>query len=116
MTNTQYAALKIKDAIADRLRREMGSRPNVDTDNPDFKIHAHFSGGRCILSLDASGDSLHERGYRVASASAPLKETLAATLLELSGWDCQTPLLDPLCGSGTIVIEAALKALAATGN
>jgi putative N6-adenine-specific DNA methylase len=109
--NTQFMALKIKDAICDRMRREMGARPNVDTFTPQFRIHAHFTGGRCSLSLDSSGTSLHERGYRIAQVPATLKETLAAGLLQLSGYDGSQPLWDPMCGSGTIVVEAALLAL-----
>ncbi len=110
ITHTQYAALKVKDAIVDRLRQEQGARPNVDTQNPDFRLHAHFAAGRCTLSLDASGGSLHERGYRLETTEAPLRETLAASILELLDWDGATPLYDPLCGSGTLVIEAAMRA------
>jgi putative N6-adenine-specific DNA methylase len=106
-----FAALKIKDAIVDRCRREQGARPNVDREHPDLLVHAHFAGGRCALSLDAVGSSLHERGYRTESAPAPLKETLAAAILELTGWDGTTPVYDPMCGSGTLVVEAALRAL-----
>lgn len=109
--NTQFLALKIKDAICDRMRREVGARPNVDTFQPHFRIHAHFSGGRCSLSLDSSGTSLHERGYRTAQVPATLKETLAAGLLQLAGYDGSRPLWDPMCGSGTIPVEAALIAL-----
>jgi putative N6-adenine-specific DNA methylase len=109
--HSMFAALKIKDAIVDRLRREQGARPNVDRDNPDVIVHAHFAEGRCSLSLDAVGSSLHERGYRSQSVAAPLKETLAAAIIELIGWDGNTPFYDPMCGSGTLVIEAALKAL-----
>jgi putative N6-adenine-specific DNA methylase len=109
--NSMYAALKVKDAIADRLRREQGQRPNVDKEFPDILVHAHFAEGRCILSLDATGSSLHERGYRGYGAPAPLKETLAAAIIELTGWDGHVPLFDPMCGSGTLVIEAALKAM-----
>ncbi|MGQ0633910.1 MAG: THUMP domain-containing class I SAM-dependent RNA methyltransferase [Planctomycetaceae bacterium] len=109
--NSMFAALKIKDAICDRLRRERGARPNVDRKNPDLLVHAHFAGGRCTLSLDAVGVSLHERGYREQPTAAPLKETLAAAIVELTGWDGAGPLYDPFCGSGTLLIEAALKAL-----
>lgn len=109
--HSMFAALKIKDAIVDRLRREQGARPDVDRENPDIIVHAHFAEGRCSLSLDAIGSSLHERGYRGQSAAAPLKETLAAAIIELIGWDGSTPFYDPMCGSGTLVIEAALKAL-----
>lgn len=111
LTHSHYAGLKIKDAIVDRLRTKFGSRPNVDTVNPDVRINAYFSGGKCTLSLDASGSSLHERGYRVEGAKAPLKENLAAAIIELSGWDPATPFIDPMCGSGTLPLEAALKAL-----
>jgi putative N6-adenine-specific DNA methylase len=109
--NSMFAALKIKDAICDRLRRERGARPNVDREYPDVPIHAHFAGGRCTLSLDAVGASLHERGYRAETTQAPLKETLAAAIIELTGWVGDQPLYDPFCGSGTLLIEAALKAL-----
>lgn len=111
LNHSRYAALKIKDAIVDQLRMKQGARPNVDTDQPDLQVVAYLQGGRCILSLDASGASLHERGYRLKGAKAPLKETLAAALIELSGWDIQTPFIDPMCGSGTLALEAALKAL-----
>jgi putative N6-adenine-specific DNA methylase len=109
--NSMYAALKVKDAIVDRLRREQGARPNVDKEYPDILVHAHFSAGRCILSLDATGTSLHERGYRTRAAQAPLKETLAAAIVDFTQWDGQAPFFDPMCGSGTLVIEAALKAM-----
>jgi putative N6-adenine-specific DNA methylase len=111
INHTMFAALKIKDAIVDRLRREQGARPNVDKDNPDILVHAHFAGGRCTLSLDATGSSLHERGYRVRTTNAPLKETLAAAIIDLTAWDARAPLFDPMCGSGTLVIEAAMKAM-----
>jgi putative N6-adenine-specific DNA methylase len=109
--HSMFAALKIKDAIVDRLRREQGARPNVDNEHPDIVVHAHFAGGRCTLSLDATGPSLHERGYRIRTTAAPLKETLAAAIIDLTGWDGRAPFFDPMCGSGTLVIEAALKAL-----
>lgn len=110
INHTQFAALKIKDAIVDRLRKEQGTRPNVDVDHPTLSVQAHFDRGRCTLSLDSSGKSLHERGYRSDAAIAPLKETLAAAIIELTGWDGRSPLIDPMCGSGTLVIEAAMKA------
>jgi putative N6-adenine-specific DNA methylase len=109
ITHTQFAALKIKDAIVDRLRKEQGARPDVDVANPRFSVQAHFDRGRCTISLDSSGRSLHERGYRSDAAVAPLKETLAAAIIQLTGWDGHSPLVDPMCGSGTLVIEAALK-------
>lgn len=111
INHSMFAALKIKDAIVDRLRREQGVRPNVDKENPDILVHAHFAGGRCTLSLDATGSSLHERGYRVITTAAPLKETLAAAIIDLTGWDGRAPFFDPMCGSGTLVIEAAMKAM-----
>jgi putative N6-adenine-specific DNA methylase len=106
-----FAALKIKDAIADEMRKLTGARPDVDTKDPDVRVHAYFHGNRCTISLDSSGRSLHERGYRVKDTAAPLKEALAAAIIGLSGWDGKTPFVDPMCGSGTLVIEAALKAL-----
>ncbi|MBI5528701.1 MAG: RNA methyltransferase [Deltaproteobacteria bacterium] len=106
-----FAALKIKDAIADEMRKLTGARPDVDTKDPDVRVHAYLSGSRCTISLDSSGKSLHERGYRTKDTGAPLKEALAAAIVGLSGWDGETPLLDPMCGSGTLVIEAAMKAL-----
>ncbi|MFO1022363.1 MAG: THUMP domain-containing protein [Planctomycetales bacterium] len=108
--HSQFAALKIKDAIVDRLRREQGARPNIDPHDPDIHILAHFAKGRCLLSIDSTGTSLHERGYRLKSTEAPMRETLAAAIVRLSGWDRTSPLLDPMCGSGTLVIEAALWA------
>ncbi len=112
--NTMFAALKIKDAICDRLKNEQGARPDVDKENPDVVIQAHFAAGRCTLSLDATGPSLHERGYRAERGSggaAPLKETLAAAILQVTEWNGLVPLYDPMCGSGTLVIEAARMAL-----
>ncbi len=111
INHSMFAALKIKDAIVDRLRREQGVRPNVDKENPDILVHAHFAGGRCTLSLDATGSSLHERGYRIKTTTAPLKETLAAAIVDLTGWNSAVPFFDPMCGSGTLVIEAAMKAM-----
>lgn len=115
LMNTMFAAQKIKDAICDRLKNEQGARPNVDKEQPDVSIQAHFAGGRCTLSLDATGpSSLHERGYRSehgAGGAAPLKETLAAAMIQLTGWNGLVPFYDPMCGSGTLVIEAARMAM-----
>jgi len=108
--HSQFASLKIKDAIVDRLRQEQGERPNIDTENPDIRVDAHFSKGRCLLCLDSSGKSLNQRGYRLETVEAPLRETLAAAIIKLSGWDGTVPLMDPMCGSGTLVIEAAMLA------
>ncbi|MBI3558322.1 MAG: RNA methyltransferase [Deltaproteobacteria bacterium] len=111
LNNSRFAALKVKDAIVDQLRQKQGARPNVDAEQPDIQVVAYLHGGRCILSLDSSGVSLHERGYRLRDAGAPLKETLAAAIIELSGWDTATPFIDPMCGSGTLPLEAGLTAL-----
>lgn len=110
ITHSRYAALKVKDAVVDQLREKFGSRPSVDTANPDLRINLHLHRNRASLALDMSGDSLHKRGYRVGRVMAPLKETLAAGIVELTEWDCKTAFIDPMCGSGTIVIEAAMKA------
>ncbi len=111
LRNAQYAALKLKDAACDALRSSKGSRPNIDRRNPDVPVSLFVAGGQAVVSLDTSGDRLHKRGYRADAKEAPLKETLAAGLVLLSGWDRVSPFVDPMCGSGTIVIEAALIAL-----
>lgn len=108
--NSMFASLKVKDAIADHFRKKTGSRPNVDTQNPEIFIHAHISKNTCILSLDSSGESLHKRGYRSVQGKAPLSEVLAAGMILLSGWDGTTDFIDPMCGSGTLPIEAAMIA------
>jgi len=108
--NSMYASLKLKDAIADRFRYKFGERPNVDSDDPDVLINLHIGNGICTISLDSSGDSLHKRGYRTGRNDAPINEVLAAGLLRLSGWDRKSELIDPMCGSGTIAIEAAMLA------
>jgi len=110
LRNSQYSALKVKDAVADAMRRRRGARPNVDRMDPDLRINLYVNEGKASLSLDSSGDRLHRRGYRQDRGMAPLKETLAAGLILLSQWDRRSPLLDPMCGSGTILIEAALMA------
>lgn len=110
-THSHYVSLRTKDAIADRFRRNNnGRRPSVDTDNPDFRINVHIHGNSCDLLLDSSGASLHKRGYRAGNAEAPMSEVLAAGLILLSGWDRKSNFVDPMCGSGTLVIEAALIA------
>ncbi len=111
ITHSHYAALKIKDAIVDGFRESVGRRPNVDRRHPALQINAHIAKDRCILSLDASGDRLHLRGYRQQATDAPLRETLAAAIVGLVAWDNEGMFIDPMCGSGTIVIEAALKAI-----
>ncbi len=111
LNHTHFTALEIKNAIIDKQRKETGERSNIDTNNPDILINAHIEKNRCILSLDSSGNSLHKRGYRPAMGLAPLKETLAAALLEIAEWQPNIPFLDPLCGSGILPIEATLKSL-----
>ena len=112
ITHSQFAALRVKDAIADQFRKRFGKRPDVDTFNPDIRINLHVEGTAASLALDLSGDSLHRRGYRTGAGEAPLKESLAAAIVRLSGWPeraAEEPiLLDPMCGSGTLLIEAAL--------
>lgn len=108
--NSHFLRLRVKDAVVDRLREKRGTRPDVSIEDPDLTVYVHIREGKCFLYLDATGPSLHERGYRPPGAPAPLKETLAAGLVDLTGWDGSVPLADPLCGSGTILVEAALKA------
>ena len=111
ITHSHYAALKIKDAIVDEFRDRTGRRPNVDRHRPALQINAYIAKDRCILSLDTSGDRLHLRGYRQQATDAPLRETLAAAIVGLVAWDNEGMFIDPMCGSGTIVIEAGLKAM-----
>jgi putative N6-adenine-specific DNA methylase len=108
--NSMFASLKVKDAIADHFREKKGTRPNVDTQNPEIFIHVHINKNTCILSLDSSGESLHKRGYRASQGKAPLSEVLAAGMILLSGWNGETDFIDPMCGSGTLPIEAAMIA------
>ena len=108
--HSQYLALRTKDAICDRFREKTGQRPSVDVDLPTLRIFLHVHGDRCTVSLDSSGNSLHERGYREQTNLAPINEMLAAGLELLSGWDQRSPFVDPMCGSGTLVIEAAMLA------
>jgi putative N6-adenine-specific DNA methylase len=110
ITHSGYAALKVKDAVVDRLRERLGARPDVDTRDPDFRIVLHLSRGEAALSLDLAGEPLHRRGYRAVTTPAPLKETLAAAMLLLGGADPELPLVDPMAGSGTLAIEHALRA------
>lgn len=110
LNHSHYARLKAKDAIVDRLRDKTGDRPDVNTENPDVRVVLYIRDGVCTLNMDATGDPLHERGYRARQASAPLKETLAASILKFSGWQPGLPIVDPMCGSGTLLAEAALMA------
>jgi putative N6-adenine-specific DNA methylase len=107
--HSQYAALTIKDAIVDQFREKTGIRPNVETIEPDVWINLYLHANQATLSIDASGGSMHRRGYRVESVEAPMQETVAATMLALSEWDGATPLVDPMCGSGTILCEALMR-------
>ena len=109
-THSLYVSQKTKDAIADKFRETDGKRPNVDVKNPDLKINIHIHNDQCNVSLDSSGASLHHRGYRTATNIAPINEVLAAGLLLLSGWDGQCDFMDPMCGSGTMLSEAAMIA------
>ncbi len=109
--HSKFVALKVKDAIVDRFRDEFGERPSVDVNNPTVRISVHIFNDTCTISLDSSGDSLHKRGYRTASTTAPLNEALAAGMILLSGWDKESEFIDGMCGSGTIPIEATLIAL-----
>lgn len=108
--HSQFISQKTKDAIVDRFREKFGERPSVDFDNPALRIHLHISGNKCTLALDSSGDSLHKRGYRDKTNLAPINEVLAAGLVQLSGWNGKSTFLDPMCGSATILIEAAMFA------
>ncbi|MCD4731786.1 MAG: RNA methyltransferase, partial [Bacteroidales bacterium] len=110
ITHSKYLALKTKDAIVDQFRNKFGKRPNVNTENPDVSINVRVFKNEATISLDSSGESLHKRGYRVATGPAPMNEVLAASLVLLSGWNGKTNFIDPMCGSGTIPIEAALFA------
>ncbi|NKI33540.1 THUMP domain-containing class I SAM-dependent RNA methyltransferase [Croceivirga thetidis] len=108
--NSLFVALKAKDALVDRFRKERYQRPNVDTKNAQIRINVHLQDNECTISLDSSGNSLHLRGYKMATNIAPINEVLAAGLLLMSGWDGRTNFVDPMCGSGTFLIEAAMIA------
>lgn len=110
LTHSGFVALKTKDAVVDRIRERCGSRPSVDTASPDVRINVHLAKNVCTISLDSSGEPLDRRGYRLERTEAPLRETLAAAVVALTGWDGSLPLVDPMCGSGTIPVEAALLA------
>lgn len=109
-THSLYIAQKTKDAIVDKFRDTTGERPNVDLKFPDLKVNVHIDRNRCNISLDTSGDSLHKRGFKTATNIAPINEVLAAGMIMLSGWDGQSDFMDPMCGSGTILAEAAMIA------
>ncbi|MDT0691865.1 THUMP domain-containing protein [Salegentibacter sp. F188] len=109
-THSKYISLKTKDAIVDRFRDKFGKRPDVDLDFPTLRLNIHIEGNFCDVSFDSSGQSLHKRGYKTATNIAPINEVLAAGMLLQSGWNGQSDFLDPMCGSGTILIEAAMIA------
>lgn len=115
-THSGFVALKIKDALVDRLREKRGGRPDVDTRRPDVRVVAHLAGTRLSLSLDVAGAPLNQRGYRVRPTVAPLKETLAAAILRAVRYSGEEPLVDPMCGSGTFLIEAGLLAVRRAPN
>lgn len=109
-THSLYVSQKVKDAIVDKFRETHGRRPDVDIKSPDIRLNIHIQHNKCNVSLDTSGSSLHQRGYKTATNIAPINEVLAAGLLLLSGWDGRSDFLDPMCGSGTILVEAAMIA------
>ncbi|MBD2259269.1 THUMP domain-containing protein [Pseudanabaena sp. FACHB-2040] len=111
LNHTHFTALQVKNAIVDQQQAAFGERSSVDTEQPDVRINIHLEHDQCTVSLDSSGSSLHRRGYRPAVGAAPLKESLAAALIQLTGWQPDMPFFDPLCGSGTLPLEASLKAL-----
>ena len=108
--HSKFVSYKVKDAIVDQFREKTGKRPNISVANPDIRLNMHVAEDICTLSLDSSGESLHRRGYRQESVEAPLNEVLAAGMILLSGWQGDTDFIDPMCGSGTLLIEAALIA------
>ena len=108
--HSKYVALKAKDAIVDQFRDRTGERPSIDTEEPDLRLSIHIADTLCTLSLDSTGHSMGKRGYKRKQVFAPLSEVLAAGLVKLSNWDMKTDFIDPMCGSGTIPIEAALMA------
>ncbi|HZP92084.1 MAG TPA: THUMP domain-containing protein [Burkholderiales bacterium] len=111
LKSLDFVTLRIKDAVCDRFRAEQGRRPSVDTAHPDVRIHAFLTDRDFTLYLDTSGEALFKRGYRVDAGEAPLRENLAAGILRLTGWKPEQPLLDPMCGAGTFLVEAAQMAL-----
>ena len=109
-THSYYAALKTKDAIVDRFRRMFGQRPSINTENADYKFNLHINDNHVTLLMNSSGESLHKRGYRQGVGVAPINEVLAAGMIKLAGWNCDCNFMDPMCGSGTLLIEAAMMA------
>ncbi len=109
ITHSQFAALRLKDAIVDFFREASGKRPNIEKINPDVWINLHIESDQATISLDTSGGSLHRRGYRKESVEAPMQETVAAAIVRYSEWDGAKPIYDPMCGSGTLLCEALLR-------
>jgi putative N6-adenine-specific DNA methylase len=109
-SHSLFVSQRVKDGIVDRFRKLDNNRPNIDLENPDIKINIHITKNDCTISLDASGKPLNQRGYRTLTNIAPINEVLAAGIVMLSDWDCQSDFLDPMCGSGTLLIEAAMFA------
>ncbi|MCB0279855.1 MAG: class I SAM-dependent RNA methyltransferase [Calditrichaeota bacterium] len=110
LTHSKYLALKVKDAVCDQFRERCGKRPSIDVNEPDLALNVFLNKNECTISLDSTGYSLHKRGYRISGKEAPLMETLAATLIKLSGWTADLPFYDLMCGSGTFSTEASLIA------
>ncbi len=110
-THSHFVSQRVKDAIVDRFREKTGVRPSVDIENPDFRVNIHMYKDEVDVAFDSSGTSLHKRGYHVSNAEAPLSEVLAAGMIMLSGWDGQSNFIDPMCGSGTLLVEAAMIAM-----
>ena len=108
--NSRFVTYKVKDAIVDQFRENTGDRPNISVSNPDIRLNIHIAEDKATLSLDSSGESLHRRGYRQESVEAPLNEVLAAGMILMTGWKGDTDFVDPMCGSGTLLVEAALIA------
>jgi putative N6-adenine-specific DNA methylase len=108
ITHSKYAALRVKDAVVDTFREATGKRPSIDTREPDVWFNLFIENNHATLSLDTSGGSLHRRGYRLHTGTAPIQETVAAAMIRMSGWNGETPLIDPMCGSGTILAEALM--------
>lgn len=111
LKSLDFVTLRVKDAVCDRFREDLGERPNIDTRNPDVSVHVFLTDKECTLYLDTSGQPLWQRGFRKATVEAPLKENLAAGLLKMSGWQATQALVDPMCGSGTFLLEAIQLAL-----
>ncbi len=109
ISHSKYAALRLKDAIADYFKEKTGQRPDVSTRNPDILLNLHIRNDKAVISLDTSGGALHRRGYREETVSAPMQETVAAAIIQFTEWDGSVPLFDPLCGSGTLLCEALMR-------